>query len=599
MSADGGPTKPKKRERVGPPLEIMRAVANALRLRPAEPSEYILLMDCFEWIERLQAEVDSKDASIERIKRLKFSPGESARQVLGETRDNRPANADPASGVAPKSDANAAGEAAKSCSGTSDAADKGNNAAAKGPCSTKRKRRPPKDGGHGRRPADSYRADKEEPLHHPHLRPGDRCPACRKGTLYVPRPKVRVHIKAQAPLTATKYKIYELRCRLCGEIHSFEIPIEARRKYHESAVAQIAYQLYRVGVPMHTNMRVQENAGVPMPVGTQWELLDYWEPFIRPAVQELIRQAANAPQLYNDDTPNKILNLYEQERRILLGPDAGDRTGVFTSAIVAETADGYTITLYFTGPRHAGENLRIVLRFRAAGLPPPRLMCDALPHNVPNGFELIVSNCCAHGRRQFVDVYKKFEEEVRIVIHFFSFIYAVDDEARRLNLSPEERLRLHRQKSRPVMIQMALWMRDLLRDRKVEPNSGLGKAIRYLRKHWIKLTRFYRVIGAKLDNNITERAIKTAIRHRKNSLFHRTLRGAQVGDTFTTLIVTAERCGIEPVRYLTALMQNADALACDPADWMPWSYQKTLERRKLTAGARGTHTSGRCSAPSA
>jgi transposase len=597
MSADGG--KPSKKRRSSePPLELLRFVAGQCRVRTVTQDEYRLMMDHIDFTQRMMAELDSQDASIERMKRLKFSPDESTRHVLGEKFSDKTTKDDAANGSAPKDGAGAPSAEATGEAGACGTESQGNDGAS-GPCSTKRKRRPPCNGGHGRRRADSYTVDETVELRHPRLKPGDRCSACGKGTLRAWR-RVRVHIRAHAPMTATKYVIYELRCRLCGKIHPFPLPLEARRKYHESVAATIAYNTYRVGTPIHTSKQVQELAGVPMPVGTQYELAATNEPLVRPVVDELIRQAANAPRLYNDDTPNKILDITQDQRKEILGPAAGDRTGIFTTAIVAETTDDRRITLYFTGPRHAGENLRIVLKYRAAGLPPPQLMCDALPHNVPKEFELIVCNCCAHGRRQFVDVYKKFEDEVRVVLYFFSHIYAVEDEARRLNLSPEQRLQLHRKKSRPIMIQMALWMRDLLRDRKVEPNSGLGKAIRYIRRHWTKLTRFYRVCGARLDNNITERAIKTVIRHRKNSLFYRTVKSAGIGDTYSTLIVTAERSGIDAIKYLTTLMQNPDSVASDPAAWLPWTYRQTLERREQAAQrADAARLAGRCSTPSA
>ena len=56
----------------------------------------------------------------------------------------------------------------------------------------------------------------------------------------------------------------------------------------------------------------------------------------------------------------------------------------------------------------------------------------------------------------------------------------------------------------------------------MEPNSGLGKAIRYLLKHWQELTLFLRLQGAPIDNNVCERALKKAILNRKNGLFYRT-----------------------------------------------------------------------------
>jgi transposase len=76
------------------------------------------------------------------------------------------------------------------------------------------------------------------------------------------------------------------------------------------------------------------------------------------------------------------------------------------------------------------------------------------------------------------------------------------------------------------------WLEAQLAEHTTEPNSGLGQAIRYLLRHWQPLTLFLRQAGAPLDNNLVERSLKRAVLHRKNSLFYRTLNGAQVGDLF-------------------------------------------------------------------
>jgi hypothetical protein len=60
-------------------------------------------------------------------------------------------------------------------------------------------------------------------------------------------------------------------------------------------------------------------------------------------------------------------------------------------------------------------------------------------------------------------------------------------------------------------------------------------------KRWDKLTFFLRRAGVPLDNNTCERVLKMAIRHRRNSLFYRSERGAEIGDMFMSLIHTAER----------------------------------------------------------
>ena len=61
---------------------------------------------------------------------------------------------------------------------------------------------------------------------------------------------------------------------------------------------------------------------------------------------------------------------------------------------------------------------------------------------------------------------------------------------------------LHQAHSQPVMEELARWMNEQFEQHLVEPHSGLGKALRYLLKHWQELSRFLRKAGAPLDNNL-------------------------------------------------------------------------------------------------
>jgi hypothetical protein len=208
-------------------------------------------------------------------------------------------------------------------------------------------------------------------------------------------------------------------------------------------------------------------------------------------------------------------------------------------------------------------------------------MCDALSRNVPRlpeGTEILLANCLAHGRRQFVDVAENFPNECRYVLEMLGQVYAHDAEARECGLTPDERLRLHQDRSGPVMNQLHLWLETQFAERRTAPNSGLGQAIAYLLRHWWPLTLFLRKAGAPLDNNVVERALKRAVLHRKNALFYRTLNGAQVGDLYMTLIHTCQLCGINSFDYLIELQRHAQELAGRPEEWMPWNYRETLAR---------------------
>jgi transposase len=111
--------------------------------------------------------------------------------------------------------------------------------------------------------------------------------------------------------------------------------------------------------------------------------------------------------VHNDDTSMRVLSL---DRDADIAPE---RTGVFTSGLVW-IFRGRRIALFFTGCKHAGENLATVLRQRSADLPRPIQMCDALSRNEPNVPESLVpllGNCNAHSRRNFVKLTSSFPEE--------------------------------------------------------------------------------------------------------------------------------------------------------------------------------------------
>jgi hypothetical protein len=424
--------------------------------------------------------------------------------------------------------------------------------------------------GHGRNPASAFRGANKVVVTHPTLHSGDTCPECRRGRLYHQKePATLVRLVGHAPLEATVFEM-RLRCNACGEVFTADEPETAgAAKYDETAVAMIALLKYGTGVPFNRLERLQGQLGMPLPAATQWELMAAAAKSLRLALEELIRQAAQGRVLHNDDTSMRILRLIREP---------GDkRTGTFTSGIVS-LVGAWTIALFFTGSKHAGENLSEVLKQRAHELPAPIQMCDALSRNMPKGVETLIANCLAHGRRQVVEVVDHFPEECRYVLEALGGVYHNDAVARERALPPEERLHFHQEQSGPLMKGLHEWMETQLGEHKTEPNSGLGKAISYLLNHWSKLTLFLRQPGSPIDNNIVERSLKKAILNRRNALFYKTLNGAGVGDLFMSLIHTCELNGANPFDYLTELQRHAEELKRSPSEWMPWNYRESLAR---------------------
>jgi transposase len=351
--------------------------------------------------------------------------------------------------------------------------------------------------GHGRNGAAAFAGADRVAIPHQTLKHGDRCPECQQGNVYTQKePKALVRIVGQAPLAAAVYSLERLRCGACGQVFTAEEPEGVGPdKYDETAAAMIAQLKYGSGIPFYRLERLEDQLGIPLPAATQWEIVEEAAEVIKPARDELIRQAAQGEVLHNDDTGMRVLKL---ER------EPGDqRTGVFTSGIVS-TAQGRKIALYFTGRQHAGENLADVLKQRAAEAGAAIQMSDALSWNapkLPGGVELLVAHCLAHARRQIVEVAQNFPVECRYVLEKLGEVYGVDAQARDAGMAAEERLRFHQQHSKPILEALHSWLEAQFAERKVEPNSSLGNAITYLLRHWKALTLFLRQAGSPLDKD--------------------------------------------------------------------------------------------------
>ncbi|MCC6652489.1 MAG: transposase [Candidatus Eisenbacteria bacterium] len=549
------------------------------------PEDFELLRGLVDTLARMEALVRERGSSMARLRRLfGLSGSEKSRDVLPPQPPAAepapaadPAHAEPASDEGDDAAAAAVAPAAPAVPPAVPPAAPVVPPSEPTPEPPKKKRK-----GHGRIPASDYVAARHVAVSHATLRAGDSCPKCPGKIYRLKEPAPIVRIVGQPPLTALCWDCECLRCAACGVVYTARAPEEAQgEKYDETAASMMALLHYGAGMPFHRLERVQSDLDTPVPSSTQWDIARERAELVRPAFGEMVRLTAQGEVLHNDDSYVRILALMGKRRAALLAagklPDP-DRTGLFTTAIVARVAKHGDIALFFTGRQHAGENLADLLTQRAASLAPPILMGDALTRNLPKGHEVRASNCIVHGRRQIVDELDNYPTECRYVIERIALVYKVDDDCKGRGVSDEERLLAHQEESAAPMEEARAYMAAQLEEKRVEPNSNLGKAFNYFLKRWDKFTLFLRAAGAPLDNNICERALKKAIMHRNASLFYRSERGAEVGDIYMTLIYTAELHGQNPFDYLTELQRNYNAVAARPGDWLPWTYKETLAR---------------------
>jgi len=537
--------------------DILRKLESSM-----DPDEHAVLQAMFESYLHMMVALSEKTATLARLRRL-FGL-ETSERLEPASSEQAPDN--DGSGSAPA-------EPPK------DEAQPPEDDASKGDEPKPKKKRP----NHGRRAAGDVVADNTD-VKHPELGPGQTCPECEEGTLYLLRKKAPVlQFVGQPVIRAKSWTAETLRCSRCEVCFSPDLPEEARGpKYRHSAVVMIAYLHYVLGMPLDRFAQWQADLGVPVPASIQWSLLDAAGVKIDCIFDRLKATAAQASLLHLDDTNMRILELVGKRRpaaieaKLIKDPR---RTGIYTTGVLALGGTSPPVALFFTGVKHAGENLAALLDLRPPGLDKPVVMTDALNRNVPACIadRVIEANCMSHGRRGVFDQFESFPGEVRHVLEELAKVFVLDAVAKKDKLTPEQRLELHQRNSGAILGRLRRWIRTkLYREKTIEPNSELGRALKYIPKHWAKLTLFLRRPGVPLTNNICERLLKVAIRYRKNSSFYRALRGAKVGDHFMSLFQTAKLNGVDPMAYLQALLDNADQVAEAPERWLPWNYTAAL-----------------------
>ncbi|WP_447064944.1 IS66 family transposase [Vibrio alginolyticus] len=415
------------------------------------------------------------------------------------------------------------------------------------------------------------------------LRKGDACPECHQGKLYKYEPATLLRITGQSPFVAEQHVMERLRCNACGQYFKATLPDDVvedggpSQKYGYSARTLMALHKFCAGAPYYCQESMQALMGVKLTASTIFDQVELVANSLQPVYNLLRIFAANAEHYYLDDTSNRILDKVPIEKPQRNGTKMRERTGVYSTGLVAGLKGGHNVVLYKTNIGHAGEFIDELLSERGKTLSTPILMSDALSSNRPSlGYEVQHCLCNSHGRRQFAEVLHSFPTEVEQVLTWYGMIWDNDHEAKVLRLSSKQRLAWHKKVSLPVMEQIREWGETELNRGRVEENSGLGKAIGYFNKHYDGLSAFCHIEGAPIDNNKAEQALKLVARNRKNAMFHKTQAGASIADVVMGMIATSAEAGINVLDYFNTLQRKQGEVKANPQQFLPWNYLSNI-----------------------
>jgi hypothetical protein len=424
--------------------------------------------------------------------------------------------------------------------------------------------------GHGRNPVSAYPGAKKVRCRHRELQSGHDCPDLRcEGRVYsVLRPHQFTQFTGQPAITVTIYEQEVMRCNDCGKEYEAPLPEGVSpKRYDETADTAMAIIKSGLATPYNRSALLQRDCGMPVSESVMSERCKAVAEALRPIYKEMKRQAADGKVFYGDDTPVRIPELMKENKE----KKPGERVGMQTSGIVVQTKEGAWIALYMSGRKHAGENPEELYEMRAPGLEPPIQMSDALSSNRSGEKERIRAVCLAHARRKFWEIRSFYRVECEYMPERIGQVYQNEEATK--EMSPELRLEYHRTQSGPIMEELKEWMEGEMAEKKVEPNSSLGKAVKYFLKNYSGLSAFLRHGEAPPDNNPAERALKPAVMIRKNSYFYKTGRGADDGAIILSMITSCRLNGTNVWNWMVSVLKRDSEVSRNPAAFLPWVYK--------------------------
>jgi len=384
----------------------------------------------------------------------------------------------------------------------------------------------------------------------------ERCPSCGgQGPFSELPPEVSFQDEyVPARIIRRRHVRFKSVCG-CGHILSGSAPARVGEcaqygpRLHSHAVVSKCSD----AMPLNRLAKRFARAGVPMARSTLTDLFHRVADLVRPLHERLLELIAEAEHVNADETSQPVMDVDKCRR--------GFMWTFIASPIVA----------YVFSPTRSGKTAERVLG-DSTGV----LQVDGYTgyNHVTTPDKRVRAGCLAHTRRYFHKARDACPAEVEHVLELVRELYRVEyDAATRGITGTPEHLALRRLKSKPLMDEWKPWLEELKPQH--APKSPMGKAVRYALNQWDTLVKFLDDPKIRLDNNVSESALRIVALGRDN---FRWVGHNQAGENLAvlqTLVSTCTASGVNPEDYLADVLLRVDTHPANridellPMNWTP------------------------------
>ena len=313
----------------------------------------------------------------------------------------------------------------------------------------------------------------------------------------------------------------------------------SRSRVHGSVVAYIAAQHFCEHQPYFRLEKHLERIGVNLPRSTQVSLMEQLDERVQPLVEALKQEVLKSGYVHLDATP---IDLCDPAR-----PGATREATLW--AYRAQHGPVWFDYQQSKSPSHPHQ-LLVAAKFEG------KLQTDGASGLDKLGVagQVVHLGCFAHLRRYFFKAVQANDLGAQPYLDTINRLFRADRLARHFKLSVESRRRLRTRYSHPRFLTLVTQARqDAL---KTPPKTGFGAALHYLLSQLPSLERCLTTLGARLDNNPAENAIRPLKLGAKNWL---QIGHPSAGPRLARLFALIENCrqeGIDPEAYLIDLISR-------------------------------------------
>lgn len=360
-----------------------------------------------------------------------------------------------------------------------------------------------------------------------------KCPCCegemRESGLYKISEKLEV-IPKQYYIVRHKRVVYN--CGTCNGsmVNAPSAPsISKTSNYGDGVIIDAALSKYCDLIPMERYSAMAERNGLlgGLPPNSLISLTHTLAHFLGPVYRKLVQEVLLSKIILADETPHRMLEGDDTSNWFLWGFSSSSacifqahptRSGDVPIKFLKESKAQYLLTDGYSGYKRALKELR------------------------SEGIEVKEAFCNAHAFRYFRDASSTWESECKSFLEIYGKIYEFEREAEN-----DEQKKLAREKMKPLFLELKGICRKASED--IMPKSSFEKAVGYFLNHYDGLIECLDNLDIPLDNNFSERLLRSPVVGRKIWLGTHSKQGAKTNAVLFSLVESCKINKINPRNY--------------------------------------------------